>query len=238
MRTTPSPCNFVAPLSSSTQNQLAMYAVAAGAAGVATLALSTTAQAKIIYKSAHIKIQPGGHYALDLNRDGNPDFDFTNHSFATDFIAYGSQFVAGVDANRVVISQGCAAALPGGKKVGPGAAFGGAGADYEMARINSTNFKHQFMTTGSCPWANQKAAYLGVKFLINGKAHYGWIRAKITWVQFTGVSAAITGYAYETSVNKAIVTGKKQSTGVELGSLGALAVGASVLPLGSKRNLP
>jgi len=58
-------------------------------------------------------------------------------------------------------------------------------------------------------WANDgkgvKNRYLGFKFMIEGKVHYGW--ARVT-VDPKGAYGVLTGYAYETIPNKAIITGK------------------------------
>jgi hypothetical protein len=47
--------------------------------------------------------------------------------------------------------------------------------------------------------------YLGLKFVINGKTHYGWARFK----PHQGLNNYyLTGYAYETIPNKPITTGQ------------------------------
>jgi hypothetical protein len=58
-----------------------------------------------------------------------------------------------------------------------------------------------------CPWIKTKQAYVGFKFLIKGKVHFGWARIKRVVGSF-GFPATVTGYAYETIPNKPIVTGK------------------------------
>src|SRR6516165_9861744 len=66
------------------EGRLTSYAMAAGAAAVGLLALVPPAKAAIIYTPSHISIlydgtyQGGGFvtYALDINRDGVPDFSF------------------------------------------------------------------------------------------------------------------------------------------------------------------
>jgi hypothetical protein len=90
------------------------------------------------------------------------------------------------------------------------------------------------------PWVDKgkgiKAGYLGLRFQINQKLHYGWARLCVkTHVEngtnsFTGT---LTGYAYETIPNKAIVAGKTSGPDVitlEPASLGNLAAGASAIP--------
>jgi hypothetical protein len=71
-----------------------------------------------------------------------------------------------------------------------------------------------------------KDRYLGLKFYIKGKAHYGW--ARLTAKRQVGnpsFALTLTGYAYETIPNKPITTGKTH--GEEDGTLGRLAQGAS-----------
>jgi hypothetical protein len=73
--------------------------------------------------------------------------------------------------------------------------------------------------------------YLGLKFVIHGKVHYGWARLSVTlghhW-QYDDVSGTLTGYAYETLPNKPIITGKTKGEDVIMfqpDSLGWLARG-------------
>ncbi len=39
-----------------------------------------------------------------------------------------------------------------------------------------------------CPWIKGKQAYLGLKFVVKGKVHFGWARVKIL-TGFTGFPA-------------------------------------------------
>jgi hypothetical protein len=56
------------------------------------------------------------------------------------------------------------------------------------------------------PWCNVANRYLGLRFAIEGKIHFGWARLN---VKCSGkVLTTLTGYAYETIPNKPIVTGK------------------------------
>jgi hypothetical protein len=49
-------------------------------------------------------------------------------------------------------------------------------------------------------------AYVGLKFSIKGQTHFGWTRVKIA--SMYPYKASLTGYAYETIPNKAIITGE------------------------------
>lgn len=67
-------------------------------------------------------------------------------------------------------------------------------------------------TFSICPWRGlNKAAYLGLKIVIEGKTHYGWARLSVQspghGVEFS--KAFLTGYAYETIPNKPINAGKE-----------------------------
>jgi hypothetical protein len=75
-------------------------------------------------------------------------------------------------------------------------------------------------TTSGGPWKNVRKRYLGLKFLIKGKTHYGWARLNVT-ISGDVINATLTGYAYETVAVKAIITGKTQGAV----TLRALALG-------------
>jgi len=61
-------------------------------------------------------------------------------------------------------------------------------------------------------WQNVEGGYLGLRFDIGGKVHYGWARLNVHLTN--GVfEALLTGYAYETIPNKPIITGKTEGPG-------------------------
>ena len=66
-----------APLSTSLEDKLGAYSVAAIAAGVGLLALTPRAAAKIVYKAAHVKIANSSFYLI-LNHEAIPDFVISN----------------------------------------------------------------------------------------------------------------------------------------------------------------
>jgi len=57
-----------------------------------------------------------------------------------------------------------------------------------------------------------KNRYLGVKFQIQGRFHFGWARITVTTTS-NSFTATLTGYAYETIPGKGIIAGKTK--GVE-----------------------
>lgn len=77
----------------------------------------------------------------------------------------------------------------------------------------------QFSDLG--PWAGKgkgaRDRYLGLKFVVHGKVHYGWARLSVRLGhdrQLEDVSGTLTGYAYETVPNKPIIAGK--TTGADV----------------------
>jgi hypothetical protein len=216
-RTTPS------KLSESIQQQLNMYALAATAAGVGVLSWSQPAEAKIVYTPAHKSIV--GVIPLDLNHDHIGDFVLRNTST---FKSMGSVEYLDVTSYRhahsrnliagTVRSYDNAAALLAGVTIGPKTKF----PTFGFGHMGSVRRHHSNGTTAFYgPWANSgkgvKNRYLGLKFYIKGKVHYGWARLTVTVVvnTFLYFKETLTGYAYETIPNKAIVTGKTKGPGDE-----------------------
>jgi hypothetical protein len=56
-------------------------------------------------------------------------------------------------------------------------------------------------------WANIRGRYLGLKFRIKSKIHYGWARLNVA-VGHSRITATLTGYAYEAIANKPIIAGQ------------------------------
>ncbi len=245
----PSGPRKTANLSKSIHHQLNAYAITAGAAGVSLLALAQPAEAKIVYTPAHIRIAQNGSIQLDLNHDGIPDFTIT--SFYRQFTTFTYLAMLGVGPaqnshNEIwgIQSVGIwwAAALSKNVRIGSNAAFqpasilylGDVGRDYNRLY-------------GGGPWIGNKRAYLGLKFQISGKIHYGWARLDIT-AQLSGplmhplIQATLTGYAYETIPGKSIKAGQTKGPDdivespdaaltVEPATLGRLALGAQGIAL-------
>jgi hypothetical protein len=104
-------------------------------------------------------------------------------------------------------------------------------------------------------WNNVKNRYLGLKFAITGKTHFGWARLNVSCNSANNkIKAVLTGYAYETIPNKPIVTGKTKGpddvSGVgqldpaalrapapQPASLGLLAMGAPALSIWRREEL-
>ena len=181
-------------LSPSSQRRLSSYALAATAAGVGALALATPSEAEIVYTPANVRIP--ARLKLDLNNDGIADFELMSTSFGHG----GGQLVAPVvHGNKVVGFGSYASALVPGVTVGSGGPFAHRAQGTFMANwIESSGVISSFG-----PWRNTRNRYLGFKFLINGAVHFGWARLSVDTNHML-----LTGYAYETVANKAIVAGK------------------------------
>jgi len=193
-----------ANLPDSLHHRLNTYALAASTAGVSWLALSQPAGAEIVYTPTHLNISQNSTIPLDLNHDGINDFSFSNFYAGWTNSGVGALLLKGAQGNGFWASTNSAAALPAGVSIGPKGPFRGYGA---MANM--------FQTFGSFqswgPWVNVKHRYLGLKFSIKGKIHYGWARLNVT-NGHGGFSGTITGYAYETVPNKPVITGKTKGS--------------------------
>jgi hypothetical protein len=213
-------------------HQLNMYALAASATGAGVLALAQPAEARIVYTQTHQQVdRANGFVNIDLNHDGKVDFAlfldlYSSVGSGIQAAAYGS----GTQSNQIwrAADSSWAADLPAGTRVG--------------SRHRRSPKPHAVMEGWGCrrsskcgyggPWVNVKNKYLGLAFLIKGQTHYGWARVSATLKKdgdFYRVRAVLTGYAYETIPNKAIITGETKGhdpVADQTTTLGRLALGA------------
>jgi hypothetical protein len=253
-----------AALPESFNRQLSMYALAASAAGVGLLALASTAEAKIVYTPANVQIS-GKPLPIDLNHDGVVDFFLFHYGFHSTpggnaLLACLGPFFQGtrtvcaswslgpnhLNAFRVVESIGRewgAAVEPGAKIVGGDLFRSGHSADLGQIMFPSSSQKPP---RWGGPWVNGgkgvKNRYVGIKFRIKGRFHFGWARITVTTTS-NSFSATLTGYAYETIPRKGIIAGATKGPGnaepaaslkthtEEHATLGMLALGASGLSI-------
>lgn len=199
------------------------------------LAITKSADAKIVYTPAHIKIPTSNTQTvpLDLNHDGKIDFSFANNSYifkAYAFYKFWLQISPAGSANEVwgqggSVSLRFPSALPAGRKIGADKSYFQGGKVTEMAYYvvdgGAVRTEGQFLYTHS--------RYLGLQFVIDGQIHYGWARLNVPSIsRQSGISAVVTGYAYETVPGKPIITGKTKGPDVitvQPNSLGVLAAG-------------
>ena len=228
-------------ISDSLNRQLSIYALAASAAGVSTMALSQAAEAKIVYTPTRVKIAPLQPYGINFdNSQGKPNLHLLWNGTATghsSLIAYATTGgVAYKPSSRRIPYE---SAIFAGGKIGPERHFQNQKFGPRMA------LHYGEIWLG--PWANGgkgvKDRYLGIKFKISGKFHYGWTRITVTTGPrgFTGM--ILTGYAYETIPGKAIIAGATKgpedaessatpsTPSSEPTTLGVLALGAPGLSI-------
>jgi len=203
--------------------------LAASAAGVGVLALSQPAEAEIIYTCAHHVIDPGHSYRLDLNHDKLTDFTLVNiavhqtgdsatYAFSLrESAARGNSAIGYVGAG----SWDFAAAMRTGSIIGPGGRFFSRAVSMAAGVFGGPTGESTILFG---PWPNVRNRYLGLKFLINGKTHYAWARMSVR-VKGTFMAATLTGYAYETIPDKAIIAGDEGLTTTTTLTLGRLALG-------------
>ena len=216
-----------ANVSESIHQQLNMYALAAGAAGVGVLALAQPANARIVYTHIHHVIGKNEYYAIDFNHDGIYD--------VTIFNSMGqSKNGTSVNVVRAFPNQGEAGGVEGGlfKGYWPGTFFEAAlkrGARIGYNRSGPPFFYQRGVMVGQCvhgthnsrppcsyhpsntqgSWADVKDRYLGVTFTVKGKTHYGWARLSVELSRKPfKATVVLTGYAYETIPGKATIAGK------------------------------
>jgi hypothetical protein len=244
MKRSSGPRETISNLSESVRQQLNMYVIAAGAAGVSLLASVQPSEAKIVYTPADVVIGRNQAFAIDLNDDGTSDLVIKQRSHGIASFHHKSLLAEPAQGNGVeegTQGHGWAAALKAGAKIGQTKYFAGS---LEMAyQIRSIGHNK----SGGY-WNYSQARYLGVEFRINGRTHFGWARFKNSSYN----RATLTGYAYETVAGKSIIAGKTKGPADERdeedfrpsasltspipdtprpASLGMLALGAQGVPL-------
>jgi hypothetical protein len=189
---------LASPISPRLNQSLIAYMTAAAAAGVSLLAVSQAAQAKVVYTPTNSKVNPS--LAIDLNNDGIVDFTLHNfdppfgHSIWLFAQPAAGNFVRGFDNGADVGFFG----VPNGP-----AGFFATGSSYFKQGVFMAKFFQYSHSSFTGPWAGVSNRYLGFKFLIDGQVHYGWARVSVPDIY----DVVVTGYAYETIPNKAIVEG-------------------------------
>lgn len=250
------PTDSVKKTSSNTFNrQVGLYSLAATVAGVSLMALSEPAAGEVVVtkKTIHIPLGTDGtpdYVRISMANNGVDNVTFSFYQSGT-YRHLNAGVANSGSALRVGTGPGFDVyfgALRRGTTIGPSNAPSSFNEGGIIEISNSTGSNRFFR--GSWGGSPQNR-YVGVRFLINGQTHYGWIRLTVTTnpKPHTAImSATITGYAYETVPNKAIAAGTaamaasatNKPTGeartpkrtLDQGpSLGMLAAGADGLPI-------
>jgi len=198
------------------ENHLSAYSASAVMAGVSLLALAQPAEGEIVV--THVDTGICGA-AVDINNDGVPDFEFVCYATGYMFFFYKRLLVEPLTGGRVVGgARGSggpyASALTGGAKIGPSAQFSSS-VGVEQLLVERSWGTRRDSTSGTAgyglvgQWGNTGTHYLGVKFLINGQTHYGWIQMTVTRPKQDreGLNGTIHELAYETTPNMEIAAG-------------------------------
>jgi len=177
----------------------------------AFLAMKNRSAAQIIYTDIQdTTIYPafslGNHYALDLNNDGQVDFNFEFWKFSAEstgyfiqsfslyaYHQYGNQ-IEGTGINASALHENDI--IDGSKPwISHSAVLG----QYNSAIYSTTSF---FSSGGN--WINITDRYLGVRLIENTDTLYGWIRMDVNIKD----SMVIKDFAYNTIPNEQILAGE------------------------------
>ncbi len=196
-------------LSDSLRRNLNMYGLAASAAGVSLLGLAQPSEARIVYTKTHQVIASNGIYALHLSHDGAIDF-LVQERRAADLgnSEYSGLWVKEAFGNAVQGSNHLAAALSKGSPIGPQQGFISSKGSFGEVMIAVSCGIDSCSTRGQ--WLNAKNRYLGLKFRISGKTHFGWARLSVKVGK--DIVTTLTGFAYETVANKGLDAGQTEDT--------------------------
>jgi hypothetical protein len=219
--------------------------MAAAAAGVGVLALAHPAEAEVVI--THKVISVNGTVSIDINNDGIADFQFGTGSSVNGYQFFAIANVTPLANGGVVggpspyFPRSYAAVLKRDVKIGRFAHF--VSNRYAIIERFSSSCKTYCGYEYRGNWGGDpQNSYLGVKFLIDGEIHYGWVRLKVIFP----TDVAIESYAYETVADTPICAREVQpcpappgddatpeETGQNVGgpSLGMLALGADGLAL-------
>ena len=208
-------------LGSSLEHRLSGYALAASAAGAGVLALAQPAEGKIVYTPVHHVIGKNGHYKLHLVHNKITDLTLVNSYGCNQYYCHDVLSAVPSAGNGVLGRYSLAYALASGSQIGSEQPFMGRLMELSSGSIGSYG-----------QWGNVYNRYLGIRFNLKNKTHYGWARLNVQLPGYYLVRATLTGYAYETIPNKPMIAGKTHGEDVvtiEPASLGHLAAGASAI---------
>lgn len=194
-------------------------AYALGAIGVA--ALTPVANASIVYTQTNVTISQG-ILPIDLDQDGKPDFALHNY-----WVGSSSSIQAITVRGNPLNSQ---AAVIGHKQgifefVNPVASnysIGSAASKFVNVEGNRAYLSNTITNK-----------FLGLRFAINGQTHYGWARISTRGNGTTRQrTIRLSGFAYETTPNKAILAGD-EGPSVKADDQSGLGPSLAVLSLGA-----
>ena len=153
---------------------------------------------------------------LDLNNDGQTDFYLSSVLLENDDKPYLYLYMnrKTPQLNQILVKQGeelplnalWAVPLDKGTPIGHSPTGNNVWSEMQIktALLNVTENGNGKIFDGQ--WINKKDKYLGLKFEIDGKHHYGWLRISHT---LNEAKLAIQDYAYNRTPEQAIAAGAK-----------------------------
>jgi hypothetical protein len=227
-------------LSERLNHRLGHYALAAAAAGVATISMTVPAEAAPVCTTTNVDLGYLGSYMINPANQKLAPFiaaetynNLSSHSASAHYVGF---FVPNTQNAEVVAQSNLAVPLVFGSVIGSGQQFSvpksyGLLFTYRPAYRNESDHKGNFTFN--------QPQFLGLKFSVGSETHFGW--ARIIWriQKNTRSSVFVTGYGYETVAGQPIAAGacgaedaaKSASETRFLPFLGLLATGAAGLPL-------
>jgi len=230
----------ISTLSPKLDKHLAAYVAVASAAGLGFMAAPPEAHSEIVYTATNVSIS--GHATIDLNNDGIPDFEILARECGSRSICLDVNALAkgnGVRGNGSLVNAGFF-----GVPVGAGEKFLVGDGNPSYGNLMALAGAYGPYSWSNGPWKDTTNRYLGVRFMINGQTHYGWVRMS---VHLLAGEITLTGYAYETTANGTIIEGHTSGPSVsqttlspvaQPATLGMLARGSEVLSLWRREEEP
>jgi hypothetical protein len=216
-------------LHKSLDRRLFLYTLAAGTA----LAASPASHAEVVFTPSNALFQGLGKFDIDLDNDGSTDFSliakwtyYDTGNMIQALFASGNR-----PSHQILTKNGDAVALSKFSRIGPGQPF------RAFALMETPFYRGSWNYWGGYG----KDRCLGVRFLIHGEVHYGWIGFR--QVRNIPVAAKLYGYAYETTPDKGILAGDTGTaasfdSSTNPTSMEILAVGHSAIDKRRQRAAP
>jgi hypothetical protein len=208
-----------------TTKKLASYSAFAAAFTVS----ANEAHAQLVYTDIDPDetIGIGDSYELDLNDDGNTDFQFTINTFTIPSFFYTTG-TAGLMFDAVIPRM---LVYPdGGNSVNASTVSGVYGSTFAYPYVmdngdvvdddlnfksNSTQFMGIYLSVADFPaegsvypfanygnWPNKSNKFMGLKFEVDGETHFGWVRLSVNDLEIE-----IDDYAFNATPETAVETG-------------------------------
>jgi hypothetical protein len=171
------------------------------------LGFSRGIYAEVVYTAANTTVEGTGILKIDLNHDGVTDVSIVSYSHSlvcglNAFNSYGSVYALPASGNATVANGNLVLALSSGAKISSSSSF--YSAEGLMLRYSTCAPNYN-----AGAWQNVSNHYLGIRFLINGRTHYGWARLTVSALKDRiAPIVTLTGYAYESVAGASITAGQ------------------------------